>query len=320
MNLRHLVAALTVAMLAAACGPKPDSGSAGQDMLKVGIGSGVSNVSLYLAVQKGFFADGIEVEPYPVTSGSQAFPLLLNGQLGVTATDPLSAMVAISKGLPLVIIGQGSAGQTTADNDPTGLIVKSDSPLHGGVDFRGKTIGVNALNSLSQLGAMASIDATGGDSSTVKFLEVPVPSMVAAVESGQIDGAVTSEPFVSQAKKQGLRVALYPPTQGLPGTPQLLFVTSRPYLAQHANSIRAFVAGLDKANAELAHDPTEIRSVAAISTKVPADILKVMRLPVFTDRGLELSKLYVLQDAMVKYHVLAQPLKMEQYVLSHTGD
>jgi hypothetical protein len=45
-----------------------------------------------------------------------------------------------------------------------------------------------------------------------------------------------------------------------------------------------------------------------------------MRLPVFTEGGLELSKLYVLQDAMVKYHVLAQPLKMEQYVLGHAGD
>jgi NitT/TauT family transport system substrate-binding protein len=254
MNIRLMIVVLAGAMLAA-CGPKSESDS-GQGTLKVGIGSGVSNVSLYLAVQKGFFTQhGIKVEPYPVASGSQAFPLLLNGQLGVTATDPLSAMVAISKGLPLVIIGQGSAGQTTTDNDPTGLIVKSDSPLHRGADFGGKTIGVNALNSLSQLGAMAAIDATGGDSATVRFLEVPVPSMVAAVESGQIDGAVTSEPFVSQAKKRGLRVALYPPTQGLPGTPQLLFVTSRPYLTQHADSIRSFVAGLDRANAELARDP-----------------------------------------------------------------
>jgi len=195
MNMRLMATALVGAMLAAGCGPRNESDSS-TGMLKVGIGSGVSNVSLYLAIQKGFFTEhGIKVEPYPVTSGSQAFPLLLNGQLAVTATDPLSAIVAISKGLPLVIIGQGSAGQTTADNDPTGLIVKSDSPLHGGADFGGKTIGVNALNSLSQLGAMAAIDATGGDSSTVKFLEIPVPSMVAAVEGGQIDGAVTSEPF-----------------------------------------------------------------------------------------------------------------------------
>jgi NitT/TauT family transport system substrate-binding protein len=318
MNIRPMSVVLAGAMLAAACGPRSESDS-GQGTLKVGIGSGVSNVSLYLAVQKRFFADGIKVEPYPVTSGSQAFPLLLNGQLGVTATDPLSAMVAISKGLPLVIIGQGSAGQTTADNDPTGLVVKSNSPLHVGADFGGKTIGVNALNSLSQLGAMAAIDATGGDSSKVKFLEVPVPSMVAAVESGQIDGAVTSEPFVSQAKRQGLRVALYPPTQGLPGTPQLLFVTSRHYLTQHENFIRSFVAGLDRANAELARDPAEIMSVAATSTKVPADVLKVMRLPVFTDSGLELGKLYVLQDAMIKYHVLAQRLKMEEYVLIPGG-
>jgi len=320
MNMRLMATALVGAMLAAGCGPRNESDSS-TGMLKVGIGSGVSNVSLYLAIQKGFFTEhGIKVEPYPVTSGSQAFPLLLNGQLAVTATDPLSAIVAISKGLPLVIIGQGSAGQTTADNDPTGLIVKSDSPLHGGADFGGKTIGVNALNSLSQLGAMAAIDATGGDSSTVKFLEIPVPSMVAAVEGGQIDGAVTSEPFVSQAKKRGLRVALYPPTQGLPGTPQLLFVTSRPYLTQHADSVRAFVAGLDKANAELAHDPGEIPRVAATSTKVPADVLKVMRLPVFTDSGLELGKLYVLQDAMVKYHMLERSLTMEQYVLSHAGN
>src|SRR5258706_3013673 len=282
--------------------------------MKVGVSASISNVSVYAAIERGYFAErGLTVVPQGVASGSQAFPLLLNGQIAATATDPISALVAISKGIPIVIVAQGSAGLPTLETDPTGLVVRGDSQIRTGADFEGKTIAVNALSSLSQISAQAAIDALGGDSRKVKFVEVPVPNMIAAVERKQVDGAVTSEPFISQAKKAGLRVALHPPTQGTPGIPQLVFVTSRAYAASNPDVIRNFTAALTRANGFLAENPEEIRRIGLSSTKVPPEILKTMRLPVFSAEPFDIGKLKRLEQYMLKYGVLKAPLSLKAY-------
>ena len=300
-------------VLSAACGAGAAQVPAS---IKVGVSASISNVSFYEAIDKGLFgAQRLSVVPQSVNSGSQAFPLLLNGQLAITASDPLSTLVAISKGIPIVIVAQGSAGQPTLDTDPTALLVKGDSAIRGGPDFAGKTIAVNALNSLSQISAQAAIDALGGNSKTVKFIEVPVPSMLAAVQRGQVDGAVTSEPFVTQARQAGLRVALYPPTQGTPGIPQLLYVASREYAAQHPEVIRAFATAMNQANGLLAGNPEEIRRIGLTSTKVPPAVLKTMRLPVFSSKSLDLATLKKLEEYMLRYGVLKAPLDIEKYLI-----
>ena len=304
---------MTAAMiLCTACGAV----AAQATSIKVGVSASISNVSFYEAQDKGLFGpQHLVVAAQTVNSGSQAFPLLLNGQLAITASDPLSALVAISKGIPIVIVAQGSAGQPTLDTDPTALLVKGDSAIRGGPDFEGKTIAINALNSLSQVSAQAAIDALGGNSKKVKFIEVPVPSMVAAVQRGQVDGAVTSEPFVTQARQSGLRVALYPPTQGTPGIPQLLYVASSAYAAAHPEVIRAFAVAMNQANAILAGNPDEIRRIGLTSTKVPPAVLKTMRLPVFSSKSLDLATLKKLEEYMLKYGVLKAPLEVEKYVV-----
>ena len=53
------------------------------------------------------------------------------------------------------------------------------------------------------------MDRNGGDSTTVKFVEIPFPAIPAALEAHRIDAAFVTEPFINLAQKSG-RVLVYP--------------------------------------------------------------------------------------------------------------
>jgi len=62
----------------------------------------------------------------------------------------------------------------------TALVVAKNSPLRTAKDLSGKTIAVNALLGIQQIAAEAWIDKNGGDSTTVKFVELSISQELAA--------------------------------------------------------------------------------------------------------------------------------------------
>src|ERR1700721_3334864 len=77
-----------------------------------------------------------------------------------------------------------------------------------GVDLDGKTTGSPGLNTLGEYGVRAWVDAGGGDSSTLKFVEMPFSEMPAALAGGRIDAAFVAEPFLTEAKKTSHTVGI----------------------------------------------------------------------------------------------------------------
>ena len=71
------------------------------------------------------------------------------------------------------------------------------------MSFKGKTIAVNGLKTISQLGPEAWIDKSGANLASVKFIEMPFPAMEDALVSGRVDAALLSEPFLNDAKSRG---------------------------------------------------------------------------------------------------------------------
>lgn len=318
--------------LAAACGSTAGTapGAAGTSAagahstaataLKVGTSPTLSNASLYLAADNGIFKKhDLTVTPQLVTSGAEAVPELLNGQIQFTAADPLGALVAVSQHVQLVIVAQANIVPANAAQDPTGLLVSAGSGIHSVKDLAGKTVAVNALDSLSEVTTEAAIDQGGGDSSKVKFVELPIPQMIAAVQRGQVSGAVLNEPYVTQAKTAGLVDLLPVMSKTIPGTPQLVYVASKAYATAHADIIKQFAASITAANADLSTNPALIRSVGEKSTTVGSGVLSKIVLPAFTSSGLNSGSLSKLEQLMVKYKVLKSPLQSSAYLDSAAG-
>jgi NitT/TauT family transport system substrate-binding protein len=85
-------------------------------------------------------------------------------------------------------------------------VTTKQSPLRTAKDLEGKTVAVNGLKNLPHIATMAWIDKNGGDSSAVKFIEIPIPATQAALSSGRVDAAILNEPFLSAALQADARV------------------------------------------------------------------------------------------------------------------
>ena len=301
---RLLGIAILSVISVAACSSGSKSGRP-TGSIKVGTSSSASNVGLYEASIAGgsFSKHGLNATLQVVTSGAQAVPLLLNGQLQFSAADPLSAMVAISKKAPLVIVGTGNSIGPDAAHDNVQLVVKRADGFAAS-NLAGKTIAVNALNSLSEVAARAAIDKAGGDSSKVKFIALPFSESNDAVTRGTVYAAVTGEPFLTAAKQSGLQVAMPLYSSVLPGAPQLVYVATKKYVASHSSLVKGFADSIAEANTALSKDPAELKKVAVTSTNSTSSVIDSIILPVFTPSIVQISTLKYMQQLMVKYGVL----------------
>ena len=119
--------------------------------------------------------------------------------IGYTTIDSVASIH--SHNVPIVVIAPATDYVDPGTVNTVGLLVRSDSPIRTGKDFKGKTIATPALHSLGTTGASAWIDQNGGDSSTVSYVEIPFPAQPAALAAGRVDAVFEVEPFFSAAAK-----------------------------------------------------------------------------------------------------------------------
>ena len=92
----------------------------------------------------------------------------------------ISLAVAHARGVPVTIIAPAGLYATNAPTSVCG--VAKNSPIKTAKDLNGKTVATNGLKNIGEFGPRAWIDKNGGDSSTVKFIEMPQNEVVGVLE------------------------------------------------------------------------------------------------------------------------------------------
>jgi NitT/TauT family transport system substrate-binding protein len=163
---------------------------------------------VYYAKDNGFFAKvGLDVDIQGIAAGAIIPAVASNAaDIGYATVDTLAT--THQKHIPFVIIAPASVYQSPATQHIGALLLPLASTIQQAKDLDGKTVATAALNSLAEYAPRVWIDREGGDSSTVKFVEVPFGAMPAAIQAGRVDAAWITEPFVTIAKKNG-RVLTY---------------------------------------------------------------------------------------------------------------
>jgi NitT/TauT family transport system substrate-binding protein len=150
----------------------------------------------YYAKDLNYFQDaGLDVTIQSISNGAVITSSVLSNSVDIGWSNIISLAAAYKRGLPVVIIGAG--GVHTTGSLATQLMVLKDSPLHTASDLSGKVIGVTGLANIAQYAPELWIDKNGGKSSTVKFIEVPLPEIPAALQQGRIDAGWLAEPFIA---------------------------------------------------------------------------------------------------------------------------
>lgn len=204
---RGRAAALLAAGAAAFAFAPGRGGAQNVTTLRVAIVPIEGAAEVYFAKDMGFFAKaGLDVDIQPMQSSPAIAAAVSSGavDIGFISVDALATIHA--KGIPLVVIAPATEYVSTASRS-VAIALAGNSPIRTAKDLDGKTIAVNALHSLSTLGPSDWIDKNGGNSATVKFVEMPFPLMIAALDAGRVDAALVTEPFTTAARKTGRVIA-----------------------------------------------------------------------------------------------------------------
>jgi NitT/TauT family transport system substrate-binding protein len=192
------------------------------------------------------------------------------------------------------------------------VLVNGTGPIHDAKDLNGKTIAVNGLNNITMVPFEAWIDKNGGDSKTVKWIELPIFQENDAVSTGKVDGAVTGEPFITFGADKGLR-ALYMEKNGI--APRFIlsgFMTTKDWAAKNPALAAKFITAI-KETAQWANT-NRAATVPILSkyTKLPEAVVARMKRGEFAETLL-VSDYQPVIDTAAKYGVLPKPFPAPEF-------
>jgi NitT/TauT family transport system substrate-binding protein len=284
--------ALAGTMVLAACGGGDDDagsgggGGGGEEggltTVRVGAIPIVDVAALYLGIEQGIFEEaGLEVEPFLAQGGAAIVPSVLNGEAQFGFSNMTSLLIATAEGVPLQVVapGPGATGDPAADF--AAIIVPADSPVQSAADLAGRRVGVNTINNINDTVIRESIRQAGGDPSAVELVELPFPDMVAAIGSGQVDAAMTVEPFRTLGLQQGMRAVAAPYTETHPDLSVAAYFTSDQYAAENPDVVETFTEAMIEAQEYAQANPDEVRAVLGTYTEIPEDVAQELVLTNF---------------------------------------
>jgi NitT/TauT family transport system substrate-binding protein len=153
---------------------------------------------VYYAQKLGFFKNnGLDVQISGLTNGSAVTAAVVGGAADIGQSNVVSLAQAHERGIPVVIIAGANDYRVSAQE--SGMVVAADSPIHTAKDLTGKTIGINGVRGIQEIGTDTWLDKNGGDSKTVKYLDLPFSAMAEAVAQHRVDAAVITQPQLQAA-------------------------------------------------------------------------------------------------------------------------
>lgn len=269
----------------------------------------------FLALDGAFFKDaGLEINLAAMVGGAAIAPALASGSINIGWSNVVSIYQGHLQGFDYRFIANGAVNKR-GTNDVFGVQVGVDSPIKSAKDLEGKTAATNTLRNIIHVAGLHWIDKNGGDSSKVKWVELPFPQMAPALVNKQIDAFVAVEPFVtvpSKVNKQ-TRVLGYP-LGGI--APRLLiaaYFCSEAWIEKNVDTVKAFIAalnrGIDAHNANL----QEAKTTIAKYTGLKPEFLKEMALPAFERKILE-SDLQSMLDVSFRYKLIERKFPVREVI------
>jgi ABC-type nitrate/sulfonate/bicarbonate transport system substrate-binding protein len=313
-------AALTATALAATgCGGGADTPTEPEEdpLTRVSVADTVGAPLYFLSYgeQQGHFEDaGLELDVASSTGGATVIPQVVGGNLDVAGSNVVSVLIGVEEGLPLRMVAGGTSTSEDAEQDFSGLVVAADSPVTGIGQLAGQRIAVNSLRNINDIVLGSMLEEAGLSYDAVQFVEVPFADMAAAVEGGDVAAAVLIEPFLTIAEHHGARIIGRPYSDLKPGLQIGTYVMTEEFVAANPEVVEAFQEGVQATADSIREDPDAFRDALPSLGDVSPELADQVRINLWrgaTDR----ASLELIQELMVRYELLAEPLDLDEIVL-----
>ncbi|HEY0507520.1 MAG TPA: ABC transporter substrate-binding protein [Blastococcus sp.] len=294
---RLAAAATATALLLTACGGGDGEGEAagasgaeaeGTSTISIATVAGDSGAQGFLADEKGFFeANGLDVEVKIVAGVPELAAAVQSGDAAFALTSPASVAAASSSGIPFQIVAGGVL--YTEERPGVWLMVADQATdVESIEDLEGKSVAVNALNTMPHLSTLAALDDAGVDVSTVSFVTLNFPAIGQALESGQVPAGTVVSPFTHQQEASGIASRLVSPYDAVNGGEDWLntvWFGREDFIADNPGTVEKFQAALRDTNA-WANDEAnedERKKILQAYTDLPDEALAALELSPYGD-------------------------------------
>jgi NitT/TauT family transport system substrate-binding protein len=242
--------------------------------LRVGASTDDGIWPMLYALQAGLFQKaGLDVRLTPLANGAALAAAVIGGTVDIGKSSLMVLITAHQRGVHFKLVA-GAAFHDNRDQSDQLLVLK-DSPITSLGQAGGKTVAVNVLQSLDQYGTAQLIDKRGGDSSTVRWVEMPYTAMPPALDQGRADIASIGNPVLAVALDGGKLRSLGVPYDGI--APRFLiagwFCTEQ-YLAANRAIVDRFSSAMHQATIYANEHHQELVPIVAAYTKIDPEALK----------------------------------------------
>ncbi len=268
--------------------------------VKVGILSASDDAPVIIAIKNGYFKQqGLNVS-YTIMPATNASTALLQSHTVQFAVMNYVGMFQQEKAFPNLNL------RIIADNSQTSpglfdFMVSKNSKIKSLADLKGKKLSVPSAGvfSFPQLSLDILGKPYGINASSVTNVALPFSAAPAALASGKVDVAFTTEPFVTiMEQATGAKVLVDMLSGPLAGFPVSAWGTTEYYTKNDPKTVAAFARAMQQAERVAAANPQAVRQAlpAYIPTMKPA-MASVIVLPTF-NTSLSLARMQRVANAM----------------------
>jgi NitT/TauT family transport system substrate-binding protein len=268
----------------------------------------------FYAQDQGFFkAAGIDAKVTILKNSSACVAALAAGSIDVASSSIPNTAFARAHGIPIRFFAP--AGIYTGPVGNTIAMVAKSSTIKSGADLAGKTVAVGALKDMTQFEMSSWIDKTGGDSKTVRLVELPYAEMPAALDQGRADAAVLIEPFITTAKMTSRILANLSDTIG---GPYLVsgWVSTDDWIRRNPDLVKRFISVMQKTAIWANHHQKQSADILVKYTNILPDVAASMNRIHYADiMTIDAATVQRPVDMLVRYGAMA-PMSAKDIIAS----
>lgn len=317
-----LVATMAAATLVlSACGGS-DNGDESAEF-KVGATPSLAGLGVHVAIQEDEFKSrGLSVSTVDNKSANSAVPALLNGEIQFAQVDTLTLMLAKSQDLPVKVVAgmgqQATNGEAGEISSASILAAAGDKSITGPKDLVGKKVGVPAIKTQTWMNIRAVVDAAGGDSSKIEFVEVPPAQMLDLLAKGTVDAATPNEPVATSAIAGGkFKLVNNTDAPGNLGAPTSVYVATEKFIKENPETVDKFVEALHAAATTMNGDRELAQDVAMQQLGFKPELVEnAFFLPSFT-QTIAPEQIDLVSALAVKYDIIEKAPKAQDLLMDN---
>jgi NitT/TauT family transport system substrate-binding protein len=264
MEKKHIgiITAVLVIVFLSGCLTVPEQST--EEPFKISFTTWIGYGPLFVAEEKGFFGD-LDVEIIQIEENSQILAALAGERIDGSSYILDTFVRAKAQGLPLVVV-------SIADESFGGDGIVASQEIKTVSDLKGKKVAVQR-NFIGESFLFFLLEKEGIDPSEVEIIDMETGQAGAAFVAGQVDAAVTWEPWLSKAKEREDGHVLIT-SRETPGTIIDVFVVREKVMREKPEQVRKFVAGWFKAVEFVEENPDEAVEIMARRFDLPPEEFK----------------------------------------------